>query len=167
MNLTNEAPKHWGTTSRPKQRQQVVHLSDGPPRPDQRHGNKSYFLEWGHRFEAKATATNRTSQHWRSTSSPQQRQQIVHLRFGAQHPEKKKATNRASKLWDTTSRPKQQQKFAHPSIGAALGGQSIGNKSYISALGHHFENQGNVTKSYILVLGHRFEAKATTTNRTS
>ena len=71
-----------GTTPRPKQRQQILHLRIGVPFRDQRNGNKAL----GNHFEAKATTTNRT------TSRPKQRQQILHLAAKAA------ATNRASFL---------------------------------------------------------------------
>ena len=48
---------------RPQQRQQIVHLSIGAPLRGQSNGSKSYILALEHHFEAKATATNRTSQH--------------------------------------------------------------------------------------------------------
>ena len=139
------------------------HQSIGAPLRDQSNGNKSCILAMGHHFQTKATATNRTSQNGGTASRPKQRQQIVHLNIGAplrvhsngnksyisdlgrSIQNKATATNRTSKIWGTTSRPKQQQKLAHPSIGAALGGQSIGNKSYILALGHHFETKATAT----------------------
>ena len=236
---TNRTSWNWGTTSRPKQRQQIVHLCIGAPLRDQSNGNKSYILELGHHFESEATATNRTSYNWGTTSRPKQRQQIVHLSIGAplrdqsngnkshilalgHHPETKAtatnrtlsigaplrdqshgnkshilewghhfetkatATNRTSFHWGTTSRPKQRQQIVHLSIGAPLRDQSNGNKSYVFALGHHFETkatatnrtsfhwgkilrgQSNGNKSYILALRHHVEpAKATATNRTS
>ena len=164
---TNRTSQHGGATSRPKQRQQIVHLSIGAPLRDQSNGNKSYMLDLGHHFETKATATNRTSWNWGTTSKPKQRQQVVHLSIGAplrdqsngnksyiyslgHHFETKAtATNRTSFHWGTTSRPKQRQQIVHLSIGAPLRDQSNGNKSYILAFGHHFE------------------AKATATNRAS
>ena len=47
--------------TKPKQRQQIVLLSPGESLRSQNNGNKSYFLALGNRFEAKTTATNRTS----------------------------------------------------------------------------------------------------------
>ena len=141
--------------------QQIVHLGMGAPFRDQSHGNKSYIFSLGHNFETKATASNRTSFHWSTTSRPKQRQPFVNLSIVAplrdqsilemrnRFEAKATATNRTSWHWGTTSRPKQRQQIVHLSIGAPLRGQSNGNKSQISALGHHFE------------------AKATATNRTS
>ena len=151
---------------RPKPRQQIAHLRKWAPLRGQSNGNKSCIIALGHHFETKATATNRTSWNWGTTSRPKQRQQIVHLRNGAplrdqsngnksymlalgHHFETKAtATNRTSIHWGTASRPKQRQQTVHLSIGATRRGQSNGNKSYILALGRHFE------------------AKATATNRT-
>ena len=58
---TNRTSWHWGITSTPKQRQQIVLFSTGASCRGQNNGNKSYFLAFGHHFEAKTTATNRTS----------------------------------------------------------------------------------------------------------
>ena len=140
----------------------------------------------GHHFEAKATATNRTL----SIGAPLRDQSNGNkshiLEWGHHFETKATATNRTSFHWGTTSRPKQRQQIVHLSIGAPLRDQSNGNKSYVFALGHHFETkatatnrtsfhwgkilrgQSNGNKSYILALRHHVEpAKATATNRTS
>ena len=57
---TNRTSQCWGTTSRPRHRQQIVHLSAGAPLRDQDTGNKSFILVLGHHFETKTPATNRT-----------------------------------------------------------------------------------------------------------
>ena len=80
---THRTSSHWGTTSRPKQRQQIAHLSAGAPLRDQNNGNQPYFLALVHHFETKATATTCTCEHWGTTSRPKQRQQIVLLNTGA------------------------------------------------------------------------------------
>ena len=41
---TNHTSQHGGTTSRPKQQQQIVHLGIGAPLPFQSNGNKSHIL---------------------------------------------------------------------------------------------------------------------------
>ena len=96
---------------KPKQRQQIVHLSIGAPLRDQRNGNKSYILALGHH------------------PRPKQRQQIDLFSH-----------------WGTTSRPRQRQQIVDLSIGAALREQSNGNKSYTSALRHHFKTEAMATK---------------------
>ena len=53
----------WDTTSKAKQRQQIVHFSFGSPLRDQSNGNKLYIFV--------------------TTSRPKQRQHIVHLSIGA------------------------------------------------------------------------------------
>ena len=74
---TNRTSQCWGTTSRPRHRQRIVHLSAGAPLRDQDTGNKSYILVLGlrdqdtsnksyilvlgHHFETKTPASNRTS----------------------------------------------------------------------------------------------------------
>ena len=69
------ATKHWGTTSRPKQRQQIAPLRDPS------NGNKSYISrpkqrqQIAHLFSYILELC--------ITSKPKQRQQIVHLRIGA------------------------------------------------------------------------------------
>ena len=192
---TNRTSWNWGTTSRPKPLQQIAHLNIGAPLRDQSNGNKSYILALGHHLEAKATATNRTSWNWGTTSRPKQRQQIVHapkprqqiahlsigaplrdqsngnksyiLALGHHLEAKATSTNRTSWNWGTTSRPKPLQQIAHLNIGAPLRDQSNGSKSYILASGHRVEAKSNGNKSYILAWGRHFEAKATATNRTS
>ena len=169
---TNRTSQCWGTTSRPRHRQQTVHLSARAPLPrhrqqivhlsagaplrdkdtgnrDQDTGNKSYILVRGHHFETKTPSTNRTSQ-----------------------------------CWGTTSRPRHQQQIVHLCAGAPLRDQDTGNKTYILVLGHHFEtktpstnrtycagaplrDQDTGNTSYILVLGHHFETKTLATSRTS
>ena len=159
---TNRTSSCWGTTSRPRHRQQIVHVCAGAPLRNQDTGNKSYILV---------------------LSRPRHRQQIVHLSAGAplrdqdtgnksyvlvlgHHFETKTpATNRTSQCWDTTSRPRHRQQIVHLRAGVPLRDQDTGNKSYILVLGHHFEDTGN--KTYILVLGHRFETNTPATNRTS
>ena len=135
---TNRTSLCWGTTSRPRHRQQIVHLSagaplrrhqqqnvhlsDGAPLRDQDTGNKSYILVLGHHFETKTPATNRTFSCWGTTSRPRHRQQIVHLSAGA-----------------PLRRHRQQN--VHLSAGPPLRGQDTGNKSYIFVLGHHRETK--------------------------
>ena len=127
---TNSTLQHHGTASRPKQRQQIIHLRIGAPLKHQSNGNTSYILALGHHFETKATATNRTSWHWGTTSTPKpkQRQQIVHLSIGA---------------------PLRDQRNGNKSYILALGhhprDQSNDNKSIILALGHHFETKATAT----------------------
>ena len=58
---TNRTSWYSGTNPRPEQRQQIVLLSTGASLRGQNNGNKSYFFALGHHFEAKTTATNRTS----------------------------------------------------------------------------------------------------------
>ena len=159
----NESGQHWSTTSRRKQRQQIVRLCIGAPLRVQRNSNKMYTLALGHQ-----------------SGIPTQRQQIVHLRIGAplrdqsngnksyiltlgHHFETKAtATNRTSQHWGTTSRPKQRQpNFGN---GTPLRDQS-NSKLYILALRHHFETKE--TANCILALRNHFETKATATNRTS
>ena len=80
---TKRTSQCWGTTSRPRHRQQIIHLSAGAaldhdignksyilvlghhfetktPTSDQDTGNKSYIFVLGHDFETKPPATNRT-----------------------------------------------------------------------------------------------------------
>ena len=71
---TNRASSCWGTTSKPRHQQQIVHLSAGAPLRDHDTSNKSYILVLGHHFEdtgnktyifhhfeTKTPETNRTS----------------------------------------------------------------------------------------------------------
>ena len=142
--------KAWGTTWKPRNGNKTYILAfEHHPLRDQSNGNKSYILALGHHFAAKATTTNRTSKHLGTTSKPKQR-----------------PTNHTSKDWGTTWKPKQRQQIVHQSIGPPLGSQSNGNKTFIMALGHHFD-QSNGSKSYIKALGHHLEAKAMATNRSS
>ena len=93
---TNRRFGHGDTISRPKQRQQqilYVRIGDQSPLRDQCNGN---IFELGHHFETKATATNRTSQHWGTASRLLQRCQIVHLSIGTQLPDEVTATKRTS-----------------------------------------------------------------------
>ena len=154
----------WGTTSRPKQWQQIVHLSIGSPLRDQSNGNKSYVLALGFHFITK------------------QRQQIVYLSIGAplrgqsngnkshflavvHHFETKTtARNRTewnwgttstkqrqqivhSSIWGTTSRKKRRQQIVHLRIWALFRDQSNGNTSCILAMGHHSETKVTTTNS--------------------
>ena len=58
---TNRTSSCWGTTSKPRHRQQIVYLSAGAPLRDKDTEIKSYILMLGHRSETKTPATNRTS----------------------------------------------------------------------------------------------------------
>ena len=159
---TNHTSSNWGTTSKPKQWQQIVHLSIRAPLRDQSNGNKSHISALGHLGDQSNGFKSYILALGGTTSSPEQRQQIAYLRIGAPLRDQSNSNKSLALLRDqsngnksyilapgTTSRPKQRQQIAHPSIEAPLRDQSDGNKSYI------FE------------LGHRFEAKATATNRTS
>ena len=68
----NRRSQCLGTTSRPRLRQQIVHLSAGAPL-DQDTGNKSYILMLGHQFETKTPATYRAFQCWGTISTPRHR----------------------------------------------------------------------------------------------
>ena len=117
--------KAWGTTWKPRNGNKTYILAfEHHPLRDQSNGNKSYILALGHHFAAEATTTNRTSKHLGTTSKPKQR-----------------PTNHTSKDWGTTWKPKQRQQIVHQSIGPPLGSQSNGNKTFIMALGHHFETK--------------------------
>ena len=182
------------TTSRLKQKQQIVRLSIRAPLQDQSNGNKSYIL---------AAATDRTSplsrprnlnesnEHpyakmfnllpllWSRSGAPMLRCTICCACFGLDA----KTYDLLPLLWFRsgaamlrTSRPKQRQQIVRLRIGALRRDQSDGNKSFVLALGHHFETKAMATnrtslhrsatsrlsngnKSYILEL-----AKATATN---
>ena len=138
---TNRTSSCWGTTSRPRHRQQIEHLSAGAPLRDQDTGNKSYILVLGqhltmtpasnilvlgHHFETKTPATNRTSQCWGTTSRPRHRQQTAHLSEGA-------------------PLPRHRQQIVHLSAGAPLRDKDTENKSYILMLGHRSETQTPAT----------------------
>ena len=153
--------------SRPKPRQQnvllkteiVFLLSNGAPLRGQSNGNKpaTNFLEMGHHFQAKATATNRTP------LRRKQQQQTVLL--SSEAPLLGQSNGNNSYLFTGTPR-------RH---------QSNGTKSYFLALGHRFgreqivlrssgarlQGQRNDEKLYFLALRHCFEANATARNRTS
>ena len=200
---TNHTSLKWGTASRPKQRQQIVHPSIEAPLRNQSNDNKPYslalehhlenenndepcVLEFGHHFETKATATNRTHDQSNSNKS------LALLETKAT------ATNRTS----SHRGPLRDQSNNNKSHILALADESNGNKSHILALWHHFEakatatnhtslnwgtssrpkqrqqivhlrigaplrNQSNGNKSYIFSTGHHFKTKATPTNRTS
>ena len=132
-------------------------------------------MELGRYFDTKAMATNRTSQHWGTTSRPKNGIKTYILALGYHFETKTTATSGSSQHWGTTSRPQQQQQIVsitsrpkprqqmvHLCIGAPLRDQSNRLKSYIFALGD--ESNGN--KSYLLAFGHHFEANATATNHT-
>ena len=135
---TNRTPQHWGTTSRPTQRRQNVHLIIGALLRNKSNKNISCFLRLRHHYETEATATNRGSYHWGTTSRSKQRQPILHLSIRAAF--------------------KDQNNGNKPHV-LALRDKSNGNKSSILALGHHFQNKQHC--------GSHFETKATATNRTS
>ena len=54
------ASSKWSTTSRPKERQQIVHLRIEAPLRGLGNRNKPHISAPGHHFETKATTTNRT-----------------------------------------------------------------------------------------------------------
>ena len=97
---TNRTFYCWGTTSRPRHRQQIVHLSSGAPLRDQDTGNKSYMVVLGHHFETKTPGT---------TSRPRHRQQTAHLGAGGT-TSKTPASNRTFQCWGTTSRQRNRKK---------------------------------------------------------
>ena len=180
---TNRTSLCWGTTSRPRHRQQIAHLSAGAPLRDQDTGNKSYILVLGHHFETKTPATNRTSYFWGTTSRPRHRQRIVHLSAGAplrdqdtgnksyilvlghQFETKTPATNRTSSCWGTTSKPRHRRQIVHLRAGAPLPRhrQQI---VHLSA-GAPLRDKDTEIKSYRLMQGHCSETKTPATNRTS
>ena len=193
---TNRTCLCWGSSSRSRQRQRIVHLSARAPLLDQDTSNKSYISVLGHHFETKTPATNRTSQFWGTTSRQRHRKQIMHLNVGASL----------------------RQQIVHFSAGAPLRHHDTSNKSCILVLEHHFETKkpaiirksqcfgttsrprhqqqivhlsagaqlprhrqqivylsagaprrykDTQNKSYTSMLGHRSETKITATNRTS
>ena len=101
--------------------------------------------------QPQSNGKNRPSQIWSTTLKPKKRKENVHLGhtsignetylFELRHHFDIKATaaNRLPYYWGTTWKPKQQQQSVHLSIGAPLRDGTNGNKSYIKALGHHFE----------------------------
>ena len=95
---TKRISQCWCTTSRPRHRQQIVHLSAWAPLRDQDTGNKSYMFVLGHHFETKTPATNRTCLCWGTTSRPRYRRQIVHC-------------------WGAISRPRHRQQIVHFNAG--------------------------------------------------
>ena len=133
---TNRASSCWGATSRPRHRQQNVHLSAGAPLRNKDIGNKSYILVLGHHFETKTPATIRTSQCGGTTSKTP-----ATNRTSTKTP----ATNRTCQCWGTTSRPRHRRQIVHLSAGVPLRDQDTGNKSYILVLGHHFETKTPAT----------------------
>ena len=175
---TNRTSECWGTTSRPRHRQQIVHISAGAPLRDQDTGNKSYILVLGLRDQD--TSNKSYIFVLGTTSRARHRQQIVHLSAGA-------------------PLRRHQQQNVHLSAGAPLRDQDTGNKSYIFVLGYHIESKTPATnrasqcwgttsrprhrqqiihlsagaaldhdignKSYILVLGHHFETKTPTSDQ--
>ena len=183
---TNRTSLCWGTTSRPRHRHQIVHLSAGAPLRDQDTGNKSYILVLGHHFETKTPATNRTCLCWGTTSRSRHRQRIVHLSAGAplrdqdtgnksyisvlgHHFETKTpATKRTSSCWGTTSKPRHRQQIVHLRAGAPLPRHRQQNRTSqcwgTTSRQRHRNHTGN--KSYILVLGHHFETKTPATEQT-
>ena len=117
---------YLGTTSRPKQRQQIVHLS-------------------------RATAATRTSWPWGTNSRPKQRQQVVHLRTGAfrdqSNGNKSHILALGHRILHCIASGPKQQRIVHLSIGTPLQDRSSGNKSYFLALGHHFETKPTAKNS--------------------
>ena len=142
---TSRRPYQWGTTSRPKQRQQIVHLSAGAPLRNQSNGNKSDFLLLVHRFETKQPPP---IVHL-STGAPLRDQingnKSYFLALGHHFEIKATATNRTFFHWGTTSRPKQRQQIALLIIGAPFRDESNCNKTYFLALGPHFELEATAT----------------------
>ena len=135
---TNRTSLSWGTASRPRHQQQIVHLSTGAPfrryrqqnvhlsvgpplrdqhlcawapLRDQDTGNKLSILVLGHHFETKTPATDQDT----------------------------------GKCWATTARPRHHQQIVHLWAGAPLRDQDTGNKLYILVLGHHFETKTPAT----------------------
>ena len=142
--------------SSPRHRQQIVHLSIRTPLQVQDSGNRSCILAFGHQCEAKEPATNHTSKHSDTASSPRHRQEILHrsirtqlraqdtgnksyiLAFGPHFEPKTPATNRTSWHSDPASSPRHRQQIEHLSIRTPLRAQDTGNNLCILAFGPRF-----------------------------
>ena len=154
---TNRTSLCWGTTSRPRHREQIVHLSAGAPLRDQDTGNKSYILVLGHHFETKTPATNRTCWCWGTTSRSRHRQRIVHLSAGAPLRDQETGNKSYISVLGHHFETKTPATNRTSSCGTPLQNQDTSNRSYIFVREHHFQDTGN--KSYISVLGHHFDTK--------
>ena len=148
--VTNRTSSCWGTTSRARHRQQIVHLSAGAPLQDQDTGNKSYILVLGHHFETKTRqqtktpTTNHTSSCWGTTSRPRHRQQIVHFSAGAPLRDHDTSNKSCISVLGTTSRPRHRQQLVHLSAGTSRPRHQH-QIVYLRA-GHHFETKTQATK---------------------
>ena len=149
---TTPIPQCWGTTSKPRHQQQIVHLNVGAPLRYQdpvnfcaghrfettspaRHRQQNVHLSTGPPFRTKKPSTNRTYLCWRTTSRPRERQQSVHLCAGTTS----KPKLRQQIVYLTTPIPRHRQQIVHLRAGAPIRGQDTGNKSWILVLGHDFE----------------------------
>ena len=127
---TNRTSLCWGTTSRPRHRQQIVHLNAGAPLRDQDTGNKSYIFVLGYHFKTKTPATNRISQCWGTSSRKRHPKQIIHLNAGASLRDQ-----------DTGNKSYILVLGHHFETKTPATDQDSGNISYIFALGYHFETK--------------------------
>ena len=122
----------WGTTSRPRQRQQSVHLSAGAPLLG--HRQQIVHLSAGAPLRDKDTQNKSYIFMLGITPRPRHRQQMVYVSAGAPLRDQ-----------DTGNKPRHRQQIPHFRIGPPLQDQDTGNKSYIFVLGHHFETKTPAT----------------------
>ena len=138
----------------PKQRkpktQQSSFLRTGAAAPNQKNGNRSYFLAPGHYFEALGITSKPIR--WQQIVLGNQQQQIVFLSTGDFFETKTNATTRTFWHWGSTSKSKTWQQLVLLGIGVSLRRKNTGKK---------------IAKSYFLAPVHHFEAETTATNRTS